>query len=385
MKNELAKLDSQKIGELVVNIDQFTEKAISTIDKVVEKLPKNLQELDVMKGDDVEKQVMEIYGKIDDKAKSLKKERLEFTRIFDDYKKRFTEPEKLVVDKLSEMKSFAENWNAEKLRRKRLEDEKLEAERKKRQQEAEMYNKMIEHYFNLSMIAFREMKQKTENAFYNCDTPEKLDSIVDRLKTNLSEEKIRASFQKQRDLNVFEIDGVQDLLKIKEAVPKIVENEEKYVQEYYKLISDLISFYPSQLEKIKTQNESEKKAEAEILKQKQAEDDAKMEAELQAKKEAEAQAKALENLNNELMTAEPSVDVSKNASVKLKYDLKNHAELLKVIQWYIHNEYANEDFKTLFTRLSFMRTSADKVLNDIGELIDGVPTKEDVRVRKSRG
>ena len=269
MKNELAKLDSQKIGELVVNIDKFTEKAISTIDKVVYRLPKNLQELDVLQGDNAEKQVMEIYGKIDDKAKELKKERLEFTRIFDDYKKRFTEPEKLVVDKLSEMKSFAENWNAEKLRRKRLEDEKLEAERLKKQRDAEVYNQMISHYFNLSMIAFREMKQKTENAFYNCDTAEKLDSIVDRLKTNLSEEKIRANFQKQRDLNVFEIDGVHDLLKIKEAMPKIVENEEKYVQEYYKLISDLISFYPSRLEKIKTQNEAEKKAESERLKQKQ--------------------------------------------------------------------------------------------------------------------
>jgi len=385
MKNELAKLDSQKIGELVVNIAQFTEKAISTIDKVVDRLPKNLQELDVLQGDESEKAVMEIYGKIDDKAKELKKERLEFTRIFDEYKKRFTEPEKLVNDKLSEIKSFAENWNAEKIRRKRLEDEKLEAERLERQRESELYHQMINHYFNLSMIAFREMKQKTENAFYNCDTPEKLESIVDRLKTNLSAEKIRANFQKQRDLNVFEIDGVQDLLKIKDAMPKIVENEEKYVQEYYKLISDLISFYPSQIEKIKTQNEAEKNAEAERLKQKQADDDARMEAELAAKKEAEAQAKALENLNNELMNAEPSVGVSKNASVKLKYDPQNHAELLKVIQWYIHNEFAKEDFETLFARLSFMRTSADRALNDVGEVIEGVPTKEDVSVRKPRG
>lgn len=384
MKNELAKIDSQEIGELVTNIDQFTEKAISTIDKVVDRLPKNLQELDVLQGDNAEKQVMEIYGKIDDKAKELKKERLEITRIFDDYKKRFTEPEKLVNDKLSEIKGFAENWNAEKIRRKRVEDEKLEAERLKRQRDAELYNEMINHYFNLSMIAFREMKQKTENAFYGCDTPEKLNAIVERLKTNLSEDKIRANFQKQRDLNVFEIDGVQDLMKIKEAMPKIVENEEKYVQEYYKLISDLVSFYPSQLDKIKTQNDEQKKAEAERLKQKQEEDDARMEAELKAKAEAEAQAKALENLNNELMTAEPSVEVSKNASVKLKYDPQNHAELLKVIQWYIHHEYASEDFETLNKRLSFMRTSADKVLNDVGEVIDGVPTKEDVRVRKSR-
>lgn len=385
MKNELAKLDSQKIGELVTNIDQFTEKAISTIDKIISQFPKDLTTLDSLKIKEYENTVLEFHKKIDDKYVLLKNDRLEYTRILDEWKKRFTAPEKLVSEKLDGLKFLIERTTLELKRREDEQEARQQAERKKRQREAEMYNQMISHYFNLSMIAFREMKQKTENAFYNCDTPEKLDSIVERLKTNLSEEKIRANFQKQRDLNVFEIDGVQDLMKIKEAMPKIVENEEKYVQEYFKLISDLISFYPSQLEKIKTQNAEQKKLEAERLKQKQAEDDARMEAELKAKAEAEAQAKALENLNNELMTAEPSVGVSKNVSVKLKYAPTTHAELLKVIQWYIHNEYGNEDFETLFARLSFMRTSADKVLNDTGELIDGVPTKEDVRARKSRG
>lgn len=384
MKNELAKLDSQKIGGLVVNIDQFAEKAVGAIDKIISQFPKDLTTLDSLKIKEYENIILEYHKKIDDKYVSLKNDRLEYTRILDEWKKRFTTPEKIVSEKLNDLKSLIEKTTLELKRREDEEEARQQAERIKRQREAEMYNKMINHYFNLSMIAFREMKQKTENAFYNCDTAEKLESIVNRLKTNLSEEKIRANFQKQRDLNVFEIDGVQDLLKIKEAMPKIVANEEKYVQEYYKLISDLISFYPTQIEKIKTQNEAEKKAEAERLKQKQAEDDAKMEAELKAKAEAEAQAKALENLNSELMTADPSVDISKNASVKLKYDPQNHAELLKVIQWYIHNEYANEDFEKLNKLLSFMRTSADKVLNDVGEIIDGVPTKEDVMVRKSR-
>lgn len=385
MKNELAKIDSQKIGELVANIDQFTEKAVSAIDKIISQFPKDLTILDSLKIKEYENTVLKYHKKIDDKYVSLKNDRLEYTRILDEWKKRFTTPEKTVSEKLDELKSLAGKTTLELKRREDEEKSRQEAERLKRQREAELYNQMINHYFNLSMIAFRDMKQKTENAFYGCDTPEKLEAIVERLKTNLSEEKIRANFQKQRDLNVFEIDGVQDLLKIKEAMPKIVENEEKYVQEYYKLINDLISFYPSQLEKIKTQNEAEKKAEAERLKKKQAEDDARMEAELKAKAEAEAQAKAMENLNAELMEAEPSVEISKNASVKLKYDPKNHAELLKVIQWYIHNAYANEDFETLNKRLSFMRTSADKALNDTGELIEGVPTKEDVRVRKSRG
>lgn len=52
----------------------------------------------------------------------------------------------------------------------------------------------------------------------------------------------------------------------------------------------------------------------------------------------------------------------------MKYYPENHAELLKIIQWYIGSEYANEDFEKLNSRLSFMRTSADKALNDYGEV-----------------
>ena len=67
----------------------------------------------------------------------------------------------------------------------------------------------------------------------------------------------------------------------------------------------------------------------------------------------------------------------------MKYYPENHAELLKIIQWYIGSEYAKEDFEKLNNRLSFMRTAADKALNDFGEVIDGVQVKEDIRVRKT--
>lgn len=378
---ELQKIEVQNIATLYAGVDEFVEKVKKNIEVLISKLPTDLTTLNVIEGDKIEAQLMKVYSSQDTKLKEYKKERLDVTRRFDAIKKGFTSLESEVDSENQKLKTWVENYSAEKLRRKRVEEEKLEAERLKKEKENQLYNAMIEHYFNLSLISFRELKQKTENAYFGADTVEKLDNIVSRLKTNLSEEKIRATFQKQRDLNVFEIDGVQDLEKIAEAMPKIAENEKKYITEYYDLCKYLVDFYPSQLEKIKTQDEEQRKLEAEKLKQKQAEDDAKLEAELEAKKKAEAQAKAFEGLNESLQ-ATPSVELGKGVSTKMKYYPENHAELLKIIQWYIGSEYAKEDFEKLNSRLSFMRTAADKAMNDFGEVIDGVTAKEDIRVRK---
>ena len=378
---ELQKIEVKNIETLYTGVEEFANKVKKNVEVLTSKLPTDLETLNVVEGDKIEAQLMSVYSSQDTKLKEYKKERLNVTRQLDAIKKEFTSLESEIDSENQKLKSWVENYSSEKLRRKRVEEEKLEAERLKKEKENQLYNKMIEHYFNLSLISFRELKQKTENAYFGADTVEKLDNIVSRLKTNLSEEKIRATFQKQRDINVFEIDGVKDLEKVKEVMPIIAENEKKYITEYYDLCKYLVDFYPSQLEKIKNQNEEQRKLEAEKLKQKQAEDDAKLEAELEAKKKAEAQAKALEGLNESLQ-ATPTVELGKGVSTKMKYYPENHAELLKIIQWYIGNEYANEDFEKLNSRLSFMRTSADKAMNDLGEVIDGVTVKEDIRVRK---
>lgn len=379
---QLEKIEPKSIATLYTGVESFAEKVKKNIEVLTAKLPTDLTTLNVVEGDKIEAQLMNVYSSQDNKLKEYKKERLNITRRFDAIKKEFTSLESEIDADNQKLKSWVENYSSEKLRRKRVEQEKLEAVRKAKEKENQLYNQMIEHYFNLSLISFRELKQKTENAYFGADTVEKLDDIVSRLKNNLSEEKIRATFQKQRDLNVFEIDGVKDLEKIKEAMPRIVENEKKYISEYYDLCKYLVDFYPSQVEKIKNQDEAQRKLEAEKLKQKQAEDDAKLEAELEAKKQAEAQAKALEVLNESLQ-ATPTVELGKGVSTKMKYYPENHAELLKIIQWYLGSEYANEDFEKLNSRLSFMRTSADKAMNDYGEVIDGVTVKEDIRVRKT--
>ena len=222
---ELQKIEAKNIATLYTGVEEFAKKVKKNVEILTSKLPTDLETLNVVEGDKIEAQLMNVYSSIDTKFKEYKSERLNVTRQLDAIKKQFTSLESEIDSENQKLKSWVENYSSEKLRRKRVEEEKLEAERLKKEKENQLYNKMIEHYFNLSFISFRELKQKTENAYFGADTVEKLDNIVSRLKTNLSEEKIRATFQKQRDLNVFEIDGVQDLEKIKEAMPRIVENE----------------------------------------------------------------------------------------------------------------------------------------------------------------
>lgn len=381
--NELAKIQPQEISGVLSEMEVFSEKVKITVATIASRLPNDLTSINVIDGDDIERQAMGVYSQIDEKLTSLKKKRMDVTRIFDSVKSQFTEKEGYVSLEISKIKDFSQRWNSEKLKRRRAEDEKKEDEMLSKKREQELISKMTEHYFNLSMIAFREMKQKAENLYYECKTVMELNAVVDRMKNNVSQEKIAANFQKQRDLNPFILNGVHDTLKFKEIIPKIVENEKKYIDEYHKILTDLISFSPSQAAKIQQQNEADRAAEIDKLKAKQAADDAAMEAELQAKMKADEQARAVANLNEMLVNATPAIEMSKGTSVRMNYECVNHSDLLKVIQWYIHNVYAKEDFKTLAKRLSFMVTAANKALNDTGEVIEGVPTKEDVTVRKT--
>src|SRR5690606_15537720 len=148
-------------------------------------------------------------------------------------------------------------------------------------------------------------------------------------------------------------------------------------------IKELIVFIPSRIEQLKELNEEAKKQEAIKLKEKQQ----KEIEEAQAKQKQESEDKLMEERTAavvESIDAEAATELSKGASVKLKYNPTNHTELLKLINWYLQNQFIEEDFQTIQKRLSFMLTSAERALNNDGETIDGVPTKEVVSKRRTK-
>lgn len=378
----LEKIEAKSIKELYVNVEDLNKKIKNNIEILLSKLPTDLKSLNIVEGDEFEEIAMNVYSKQDSKIKEFKDKRLQITRQFDAAKKQFINLENEANEENQKAKKWVEDYASEKLRREKIEDEKKEKERKAKEKEREIYNNAISHYFDLSLKSFNSLKQKTENAYFKAASEDELNDITNRLKNNLSEDKIRGAFQKARDLNSFEIEDAGKLLIIKEILPKVKENEEQYVQDYFELCKNLINFYPTQLEKIKNADEDKKKEEAKKLEQKQKEEAEELQKALDQKKKEQAQEKAIKDMG-ESLEAKPSIELRAGTSVKMKYYPKNHAELLKIVQWYVKNEYTDVDFDTLNKRLSFMRTAADKALNDFGELIEGVHYKEDVRVRKT--
>ena len=380
--NEVKSVSIEKISKVGLAYKSFEDKVIEVVGQLSSKLPKDLTTLDVVKGNAMESKLMEVYSKMDSKAKELKEERMEFTRIFTSIAKNFTTSENAVANELSKVKAFVENWNAEKLRRERIEQTKLEEEQLKKQRLIQLENDALTHYSMVALNGFTAMKNKVEQVYYGYRTEEELKDFAERT-LKFDRDKLKASFAKFRNDRPFQIDGVSDVEITKKLMPKLVEMENEYVLKYIDVISNLHNYTPTRIKEVELllQDEEKAKAEAEALKETQERARLKAEAEARAKIEAENQEKKIEALT-ESLDAKPTIELSKGANVKLKYYPKDHAELLRVINWYLHTEYASEDFETLNKRLSFMRTAADKALN-AGEVIEGVMHREEVKVRRT--
>ena len=147
---ELQKIEVKNIETLYTGVEEFANKVKKNVEVLTSKLPTDLETLNVVEGDKIEAQLMSVYSSQDTKLKEYKKERLNVTRQLDAIKKEFTSLESEIDSENQKLKSWVENYSSEKLRRKRVEEEKLEAERLKKEKENQLYNQMIEHYFNLS-------------------------------------------------------------------------------------------------------------------------------------------------------------------------------------------------------------------------------------------
>jgi hypothetical protein len=152
----------------------------------------------------------------------------------------------------------------------------------------------------------------------------------------------------------------------------------------------LVELVPSrkmELERIAQQGDQAKKeADERIAREAQ-------EREAQAKRDAEDKAQALEqaasvdSLNASFDVAAqsaPVVGMAKGTVVKKKYQPKSHKAHVAIIQWWVKERMSSMTLEELQTKLSFMRTAADKALNE-GTVIeaDGLEVVEDYSTRAS--
>lgn len=375
--------DSKGLITQIENHENFQVKVVQTVDTLLERLPKDLTTIEVVQGDQVEKQIQTVIDKIKDTANAQQQKRMLFTRKFDEIKKGFTSAEKVIRESLAKLDEFVINWNEEKLKRQREEQKQIAEQQEKVQRLIEAKTRIAEHYLTLILRYSTEEINKLETSFYQKNETE-LKEWADKFKN------WDASGLKNRWLKMFKQNSYPDIRYEEEKkieLDYVNENLEDFVDEkinqFKEKLHELITFTPSRIEQIKTQDEKDKAEEAKKLAAKQAaekaEAEAKQKEELQAGEKEQKIAAAVDSID-----AVPQTELSKGASIKLKYYPKDHAELLKIINWYLQNEYVNEDFDKLNKRLSFMRTAADSALNKEGLVIDGVPYKEEIKKRRTK-
>ena len=76
--------------------------------------------------------------------------------------------------------------------------------------------------------------------------------------------------------------------------------------------------------------------------------------------------------------------LTKGTTVKMKYDVQTHKQMLSIIQYWVVNCMNLLTIDDLKKKLSFTITACNEALNKDGEIIEGVPTIEDVRTRLSK-
>lgn len=376
---ELAKINGDVVTSKASEVENFTKEVSKKVQEILPVLPKDFRAIEVLKGDKLEDNLSRVISQIDGKARVLKDERLEITRKLSEITKHFTSNEKLVDEEVLKLTTFVHGWNSEKLRRQREEDEKQSKHNERKNALIEFRSEATSHYRDLLIDFLLGSSEKFETEFYEYDEA-KLIAFKERV---VDVEVIKEKSREYVKTKLFKFDKEDvDLVNIHNEVLTSMKDLFTDVSEkLHKKSIDLQAFVSTRIDQIKGQDEAKKQEEQAKLKAKQESERKAIEA--KAKQETEdALLNAKIEYAIESAEAKPSVSLSKGASVKLKYYPKDHAQLLRMIKFYIAEEYSNVDFESLNQRLSFVRTACDSHLNKEGVVIEGVDYEEEVSKRK---
>ena len=383
--SNIVKIDNDqivKLSNVANNMLALKDRISKSVAGAKAKIPTDLKSLDVVTGDKIEAGLNQMLNQMTEAFKPLKEERLNGTRKLDEIKSMFTKEEK-EIDEIIKSITFLTDWNAEKLRRKREQQAEQERQMEQKNMLINFELQVKTHYVNYLNNYFLLSKSTFEREFYAMNTDEVVDfqNKTGSLNVDFYKEKIREDLKQNMfkfDVSIDELKQVHTRVLTDEIKPLLY----KLAVDLFSEINTLVQFVPTRLEQLKTATDEVKKQEQELLAKKQQEEAIALKSKSDEVLQNESQEKKIESIM-EVATAEPMVELSKGASVKLKYYPKNHGELLKLIQHYIQNKFLQEDFETMNTKFSFVITFCDSHLNK-GEVIEGVKYEEELKKRRTK-
>jgi hypothetical protein len=338
-------------------------------------------------------QLAGLQSKLKEAYNLMNERRSPFTRLFTEITSKFTAEEKKVVEIGNEVKALRDSWQREKARRNSIEQEKQAKELEKKQAliDARTYiaRCIIEKFSTHAVDAIKRMHAK----FYELTADELAGYTVALRKwTPALDQATWATFlegvgnPKPQLITPEQLAGIRAEVETEQRPKLEKEWIESMTRERDGLV-ELVASRKKELERIAQQGEQAKKeADERIAREAQ-------EREAQAKRDAEDKAQALEqaasvdSLNASFDVAAqsaPVVGMAKGTVVKKKYQPKSHKAHVAIIQWWVKERMSSMTLDELQTKLSFMRTAADKALNE-GTVIeaDGLEVVEDYSTRAS--
>lgn len=380
-------IDSSKLKEVFELNEGLTTRALENLNSKAKSLPIDLTLLTIAEGDRIESEINDLRKRGADAIKMCKDRRMIFTRQFDLMKKAFTEQETSIENALIPYKSFADSWNAEKYKRQQAEQQ--ESNKRIAEENAKIeYKQYVQEQLTAKCYALiGEYSKRMNDKFYSCTL-----GNIDTYKAELE-----GYIPKQ-------LNGI-DLLIVLQNHPLLTEEQMNNIQlstlensttelsQIYtsKLIAEcnrIIELVPGRKEELVriANDESEAKRVADRIAKEEEERKAQIEKD---KSEAEAKAKAEANASKmdvafENASISQETTLTKGTTVKMKYDVQTHKQMLSIIQYWVVNCMNLLTIDDLKKKLSFTITACNEALNKDGEIIEGVPTIEDVRTRLSK-
>lgn len=387
--NELTttSIDANKLKEVFELNAGLTLRATESLNNRAKTLPIDLTLLTIAEGDSIESEINDLRKRGADAIKMCKDRRMIFTRQFDLMKKAFTEQENSIENALIPYKSFADNWNAEKYKRQQAEQQ--ESNKKIAEENAKIeYKQYVQEQLTAKCYSLiEEYSKRMNDKFYSC-TLGNIDTYKAELEGYIPKQlkgiDLLIELQNHPLLTEEQMNNIQ---------LSTLENSTTELSQIYtsKLIAEcnrIIEMVPGRKEELVriSNDENEAKRVAERIAKEEEERKAQIE-----KDKSEAEAKAKDEANASKMdvafenaSISQETTLTKGTTVKMKYDVQTHKQMLSIIQYWVVNCMNLLTIDDLKKKLSFTITACNEALNKDGEIIEGVPTIEDVRTRLSK-
>jgi hypothetical protein len=380
-----SQLSPQAITAAIEQNKKLREISGQKVQSLLDQWPEIGPDTDLLSTDKLDADLADAQSKLTSCLTIMENRRKPITRTFDDIRDLFTAEEKAIKGMSETVQNSRILWQKEKIRRDKVRKDE-EDNRLIKSAEAVDIAARAKTTYGQNLVRLISENIARVNQKFNEHTADTLPSYRDVLTawtpgfTQASE-----TYCRQGDPGKWFYHSEDEIKAIREKAfdEASMAAKASYGRDMRMEKDRLLELIPSRIAELIRENQAE--IDARLLRE---EAERKQQAEQQAASVEQsiavsAEAEKHEQVFTAISEAAPAISVAKGTSQKKKYAPVTIAEHHKILVYWVEKAMSKLSQEDLLKKLSFMRTFADKDLND-GIVIQGVPQVEDVSVRGRR-